>query len=434
MATKKKVVKKKAKSEGLESVAVAVVPEIVAIPKVREHQVDKRKKAAVSEFIGRMRIAGGGTVMMASDSISTYGLRRPCGIMQLDIDCAGGLPAGGLSTLVGPDGAGKSELLYLYMAQHQRIYGNDSRIALAHTEGQFDFFRAKRMGLQIPIPETVIEEKRSNRAARNQPDLTKEEIAYWRFGIGDFIFIGGNSGEEILDKVIAAVAEDIFGIVAIDSLQGLIPQADADKEMDEVEKRAAFATLITKFMKHYIPLTSGLSKPNYTTLIAISQVRANPDKGSNPYAPDFIAQLARSMKHYHLIEITLTSGQQIKKTFSGVNTTVGKDLKWKLTKGKAGAHDNISGSTSLTYPEYTTDGHSVDVINSVIDAGRKYGVIREGRGGQAFVVRPGEGDRQIVDPAPSIKALEGMMRIDPEYEHAVRQEILLAAKLDCRYQ
>lgn len=433
MAAKKKVKKVAAKKEAAAPVAA---PDMVAeLPKVSAHAVDKEKVAAFRNFMGQMKSKGAGTVVLASEASSTYALRRPCGIMQLDIDCAGGLPAGGLSTLVGPDGAGKSELLYLYMAQHQRIYGNDARIALAHTEGQFDYWRAKRMGLQISVPVSLIEEKRAIRSARGQPDLTKEEIQYLKFGIGELVLIYGESGEEILSSVTEAVRSNAFGIIGIDSLQGLIPQADSDKDLDETEKRAAFATLITKFMKHYIPLTAGIGTPNFTTLIAISQVRANPDKGTNPYAPDFIAQLARSMKHYHLIEVTLTTGAQIRKSIGGKDQTIGKQLKWKLTKGKAGAHDNVTGETAIIYPEFSSGGNAVDVIESVIVTGMRYGVIREeARTGKAWVVRPSENDRQIIEPAPSIKTLAMMMKIDPDYEQTIRQEILLAAKLDCRYR
>lgn len=430
MASKKKVAKKSIKVPGTATPASTAG---VVMPKVRDQAVDKTKQAAMRNFLGQMKTAGN-VVMMANEATSTYGLRRPSGIMQLDIDCAGGLPAGGLCTIVGPDGTGKSELLYLYMVQHQRIYGHDSRLALCHTEGQFDFWRAKRMGLQVSVPKLIIEERRSIRASRGQPDLTREEIEYLQFGIGEFVFIGGSSGEDTLDAVIAAVASDAFGLVGIDSLQGLIPQADADKEMDEREQRAAFATMITKFMKHYIPLTAGLSKPNFTSLVALSQVRSNPDKGTNPYAPDFVAQLARAMKHYHLIEITTTSGQQIRKAIKGENVTIGKELKWKITKGKAGAHDHVSGSTSLTYPEYSSNGRGIDTIGSVIITGIRYGVIREHPStGKALVVRPSE-EREIVDSSPSIAALQAMMELDPEFEYVIRQEILLAAGVDCRYQ
>ena len=432
MAAKKKVAKKAATKTAAAAQPRPVAVATTALPKVREQVIDKTRQASLRNFLGQMKSAGS-TVMVASEATSTYGLRRPSGIMQLDIDCAGGLPAGGLCTIVGPDGTGKSELLYLYMAQHQRIYGHDSRVAICHTEGQFDFWRAKRMGLQVAIPKSLIEERRANRAARNQPDLTTEEIEYLQFGIGDFVFLGGNSGEDKLDVVLAAVASDAFGLIGIDSLQGLIPQVDSDKEMDEREVRAAFATMITKFMKHYIPLTAGLSKPNYTSLVAVSQVRSNPDKGTNPYAPDFVAQLARAMKHYHLIEITTTSGQQIRKAIKGENVTIGKELKWKITKGKAGAHDHVSGSTSLTYPEYSPSGRGIDTVGSAVITGIRYGVIREHpTTGKAIIVRPSE-DREI-NSSPSVAALQAIMEVDPEFDYEIRQEILLAAGVDCRYR
>jgi RecA/RadA recombinase len=439
-ASKKKVSKKtgakvakgpaKAAAAGPELPKTATVHEPV-IPQTNT-KVDVKAKAALRNYVGQMKAKGAGNVVFANEAISTYALRRPSGIMQLDLDTGGGLPAGGMSTLAGPDGTGKSELLYLYFVQNQRIYGEDSRIALAHTEGQFDFWRAKRMGLQISIPKMLIEERRSILASRGLPDLTPDQVKYLQHGVGDFILIGGDNGEQILDNMLSAIASNAFSIVGVDSLQGLIPKANADKEMDEIEKRAAFATMITKFTTHYVPLCSGLVEPNYTTLIGISQIRANPDKGTNPYAPEFIVQLAKALKHYHLIEVTLTTGQQIRKTVARQDTTIGKEMKWKITKGKAGAHDNVFGSTSFIYPEYTSHGQSIDTVSSAIVAGVRYGVIHE-TPSAVYIVRGGK-HAEGFDPVQNLAMMETMMRLDPEYENAIRQEILLAANINCRYR
>jgi hypothetical protein len=59
-------------------------------------------------------------------------------------------------------------------------------------------------------------------------------------------------------------------------------------------------------------------------------------------------------------------------------------------------------------------------------------VIHETRQG-VYVMRNGKVVEEI-DPAPSMQGFEVMMRLDPEYENAVRQEILLAAHLNCRYR
>jgi RecA/RadA recombinase len=436
MAAKKKKVTKKAMAKGAVKTAAPEAPKTAVshepiIPQVNA-KVDVKAKAALRTYVGQMKAKGEGNVVFASEAISTYALRRPSGIMQLDLDTGGGLPAGGMSTLAGPDGTGKSELLYDYFIQNQRINGENSRIALAHTEGQFDYWRAKRMGLQVTIPKMLIEEQRDILASRSQPDLTPEQIRYYQHGVGDYLLIGGETGEQILDNILDAVRSNAFQIIGIDSLQGLIPKANADKEMDEEQKRAAFATMITKFTTHYVPLCSGLTNPNYTTLVGVSQIRANPDRGSNPYAPEFIVQLAKALKHYHLIELTLTTGQQIRKAIKGDQVTIGKELKWKITKGKAGAHDNVFGSTSFIYPEYTSHGQSIDTISSAIVTGIRYGVLHE-TPSAVYVMRNGK-HVEGIDPAPNLSTMETMMRLDPEYENAIRQEILIAAHINCRYR
>src|SRR5690606_37891032 len=115
-------------------------------------------------------------VLVAAEdlSVNSY-LRRPSGVMQLDIDTGGGLPAQSMVTIGGPPNAGKSTLLYHYYGMHQRLYGESSYIAHACPEG-LDYIQARRCGWVIPVPLNVIEAMQKEREESGEPLLTQDEV------------------------------------------------------------------------------------------------------------------------------------------------------------------------------------------------------------------------------------------------------------------
>jgi hypothetical protein len=62
----------------------------------------------------------------------------------------------------------------------------------------------------------------------------------------------------------------------------------------------------------------------------------------------------------------------------------------------------------------------------------RYGVIHE-TPSAVYIVRGGK-HAEGFDPVQNLAMMETMMRLDPEYENAIRQEILLAANINCRYR
>jgi len=376
-------------------------------------------------------------IEFASNVPNTYELRRPSGIMQLDLDTGGGLPAGGLSYVSGPDNAGKTFLILLYMLMHQKLYGDQSALAFACVEGGFDFKRAINMGLQIAVPDAVIAQWDMERRQRGFPSYTKEEWQSFKQQAGEFLLIGGPTGEAIMQTTLNAIASKLFGIVAVDSVSIMLPEADASKDLDENNKRAANASLITDFIKHYTPMTSGLDGLNYTTLIFSSQVRANSAKSTAPahlqkYLKDWAATGAYAGKHGKLIDVTIWSGSKIERQYEGQKATVGKITKYELEKGKAGAHDNVNGEFSFFYDFFYPAG--VDRFDTIIVQGLKRGVIVE-KDGVVNVIQP---DTKLVHPElrnlPGLRNFRRMMEIDIDVEMAVRREVLASKGIMCLYR
>lgn len=390
------------------------------------------KKQALRELMSEFNEPDHKVIAFAEDVPNTYTLRRPSGIMQLDIDTGGGLPAGGLSCLTGPDGVGKNFLLNKYMAMHQRLYGDESCIGFAPLEGAFDFNQAIRCGMKVNVPDEMIEQWNQARVERGLPRYNKEEHKYFKQQVGEFVLLRGSTGEEVMDAMLECVGSKLFGIICLDSVNALLPAADASKDLDEGPRMAARATLMTRFFNLYNSHTSGLNGSNNTTLIFTQQVRANSAKASAPshlqrYLSDHKESGAYATKHFKLIDIHVSNGSKLKKKIDGEDTVIGKELKWSLAKGKAGTHDNINGMTKFLYETGTDD------LDTIIMVGLSAGVIVE-RKGKIHLIKPETGEIGDIKDIPNATQLRKMMEVDFEFELAVRREILAAKGIQCLYR
>jgi RecA/RadA recombinase len=447
MAAKKKKAKKKAGTKKAKK-PKALSDEELVIPQVAGTSIAPAAQGpsgavlhtAMREFIAseNSQYDDHKVIEFASNVPNTYELRRPSGIMQLDLDTGGGPPAGGLTYISGPDNAGKTFLILLYMLMHQRLYGDQSSLAFACVEGGFDFKRALNMGLKISVPDPTIAQWDQERQARGFPPYTKEEWQSFKQQTGEFVIIGGPTGEAIMQTALNCIRSRLFGIVAVDSVSILLPEADAGKDIEEHEKRAANASLITKFIKQYTPLTSGLDGLNWTTLLFSAQVRSNSAKATAPanmqkYLKDWASTGAYAGKHGKLLDICVWSGAKIDRQVQGKRVVVGKQTKYELLKGKAGAHDNVTGEFPFYYDFFYPAG--VDQLDTVIAQGMKRGVIVENpKTSKVDVIQPDTGQLSEIRNIPGMRNFRRMMEIDIDFELAVRREILASKGIMCLYR
>ena len=366
-------------------------------------------------------------VTSADDAHTNTYLRRPCGIMQLDIDTGGGLPAGKCCTIVGPNQSGKTTLMYHYYAMHQRLYGEDSLIANLCTEGNVDYFQARNAGWIIPLPWEVIDSRNAERIKLGHPRFTDEEIAELRREVGTNHLIENlGTCEEYLDVVQDLLKSNLYGIVGLDSYEGLMPSAEAQLEsLEKYPQQAARASLVGRFFQHYGPITR--NSGHFTTFIMTGQVRNNRAKSTAPshlakYLPDWAEAMPDSVKHWRRIAFNVWGGAKVSNEKKAEEReTIGKVINWVITKGTEGAHDNVRGETDFLY----ANGIGFNLLQTVFDAGLKYGVIRDGKNGLTFYPN-GEPD-DYLEGVPSSVEFLAAMREDMTKEMQVRRAITHAA-------
>lgn len=371
-------------------------------------------------------------ISFGSEVPNPYFMRYPTGCMQLDVDLGGGFPAGGMSTITGPDGAGKSVLLWLAMAMHQRIFGEKSMMALAPIEFLPDYFFMRHCGMKIAIPDEMIESAERIRVGRGLEKFSKEEIREMKTQVGQFVIIQGDTGEEIFDRVLECYASRLFGIIGVDGLNSFISDTEAQTEsLGDSFQQGQQATVLTRFCHKFHPLTMGTDGLNPTALIVTAQVRANRERANAPgpmqkYIKPYTETLPWALRHARLLGLTVWQGEKVKET-KGANKgeQLGRVMNWETVKGKAGTHDGIRGDTEFTY-EKLLDGQ-----RTVIQAGIKYGVVKEQKG-VISIIRP-EDSAVLEDNIAGVDKLLEYMQ-DLEFDLSFRGEILAAAGKQCVYR
>lgn len=414
-----------------------------------------KKMAGLEAKLNRKPNVKGASVMADIDMApNTYFLRRPSGIMPLDIDTGGGLPAGGLTYLSGPDGTGKTFLLNKYVAMNQRLYGEKSAVAIGISEAASDHFFMRKCGVQIAIPERMIDEQVSERKERGLDPFTKDELKAFRSKtVGWVKVLRGSTGEELLDSILECFESKAFDIIGLDSVSACLPAADALKDLDENAKRAAAAGMLTRFFQHYLNGTTGYYGPNATTVIFTAQVRANNKKAEaqahiQKFLPDYASQGAWAAKHGKLIDILVKPGQRKKKTITVTasdgsvqlveedeeeekktrKVLLNKIVNYEIMKGKAGVHDGITGEFDFHFEKLTEDQRMIIV------AALQSGIAHEREGLITFLdpatLKPFNGLNNIA----GINRLVEMMQKDFELELMLRRAVLTSVGIQCAYR
>jgi hypothetical protein len=397
-------------------------------------KVDPSLMRALGALMNQLNGKKHRTIAWGSEVPNKSMLRRPFGVTDLDIDTAGGLPAGDMSYLSGPDNGGKTYLMLMLMRMNQLLYGPRSSICYAALEDDFDFMFARKLGVRVAVPPSMIEQLDAVRKLRGAPRLSKEELAWLEDGMGAFTIVK-EQGEAAAQALLKIVRSNLFQLVFIDSISVLKPSAELEKDMNKDERMAGRAGLRTRFDLNYTAGKNDLDDVNYTTLVCSSQVRANMERANAPshiqkYIKPYYETGAYSSRHIKVIDVQISSGEKIYKKVGGESRLAGKMMKWELIKGKKGAHDNTRGEAPYYY-----EGHGeplgIDPVGSLVQAAVNRSVIKVTEGGRMKMLNPAT--RAYEDLADDETSLRAQLAGDFGFELMLRREVLASAGVECLY-
>lgn len=265
---------------------------------------------------------GKGSIMKLGDRAAVDVEPIPSGSLLLDKALGiGGYPKGRIIEIYGPESSGKTTLALHAIAEVQKRGG---RAAFIDAENAIDPVYAKHLG--VNIDELIL----------SQPD----------------------SGEQALNIMLMLIESGAVDLVVVDSVAALVPQAELDGEMGEMQVGAQ-ARMMSKAMRKL----SGMMNQNDCTAIFINQLRlkvgvmyGNPETTPGGYA----------LKFYSSVRIEIRKSEVIK---NGTEI-VGNKVNVKIVKNKVAAPFRKC-TLEITY------GQGLSALSELVDLAVDYNVIKK---------------------------------------------------------
>jgi hypothetical protein len=270
------------------------------------------------------------------------------------------------------------------------------------------------------------------RALHGDPPFTKEELTNLTEKVGELLIIQAATGEQVFEAVLRCVDSNEFGIIIVDSITNVLPEANAERDLVDANKIAARASLVTDFVSLYTPMTNRFGTPHRTTLIGIGQARAKQNRQT--YEKEWNTPAAWAWKHAVQQRVLLWNGQKMWKQHQGVKAVQGKEVVWQMSKGKAGAHEHTTGKFDFYFDDVFPDlgfPYGADRCDTLLTQGMSAGLIREA-GGKVFVVD--SAGEFIASDVPGLPVLKQMMEADFEFELLIRQHLMASKGIECLFR
>ena len=229
---------------------------------------------------------GKGAVMKLGDNEHTEIDVVSSGSISLDVALGiGGYPKGRIIEIYGPESSGKTTFALHAIAEIQKKGG---RAAFIDAEHALDPQYAAKIGVNI------------NDLLLSQPD----------------------NGEQALEICEALVRSGAIGIIVIDSVAALVPQAEIEGEMGD-----SHVGLQARLMSQALRKLSGIINKTNTVCIFINQLR---EKVGVMFGNPEVTPGGRALKFYSSIRLEIRKGEQIKLG----NDIVGNKTNVKVVKNK----------------------------------------------------------------------------------------------------
>lgn len=325
-------------------------------------------------------------IRLASDIEDPFSDRLPTGSLMLDCITGGGLPKGGLSQYIGLESAGKTSMAFKTIAAIQQMYP-DAKIVYAAIEHEFDRMWAEKLGV----------------------DTNK------------LIVLRAEGGESYLDSIKSIVDSNEYTLVAIDSIPALVTLDEVSRELSDSAKMGEKARLISRFVSRCIwgAKKTEEGESNKTCVLAINQYQFKIG-GYSPH-PGMIPKEAKggqTLRYAKLLDVEFVSGQRVTEGTGESKVEYGKQIKFRVIKGKVGCPEGGVGSVDFYHRDYG------NIKSGQIDIGKEYRIcgIRYG-----IIVRKGRYFKYL-DKDYEKAELENLITTDLKFKNKLRSEIIEASK------
>ena len=291
--------------------------------KREEKTKNKTKDQLLSDVVKQIeKEYGKGSIMKLGERTGVDVEPIPSGSLLLDKALGiGGYPKGRIIEIYGPESSGKTTLALHAVAEVQKKGG---RAAFIDAENAIDPVYAKHLG--VNIDELIL----------SQPD----------------------SGEQALNIMMMLIESGAVDLVVIDSVAALVPQAELDGEMGELQVGAQ-ARMMSKAMRKI----AGIMNHYDCTAIFINQLRR---KVGTVYGNPETTPGGFALKFYSSVRIEIRKSEAIK---NGAEV-IGNKVNVKIVKNKVAAPFRKC-QLEITY------GQGLSALSELIDLAVDYDIIKK---------------------------------------------------------
>ena len=299
---------------------------------------------------------GSGVVMKASEAKALDITRIPTGSIALDIITGGGIPESRVTLITGGYSCGKTAVATKIVAQAQKLFKKrfeegtekvQKKCCWIDAEGAFENEWAEKLGVDV---DSLV--------------VCKPEY-----------------GEQALDIADVMTKTDDIGLIVLDSIAALVPQAEADESMNKLFMGDA-AKMNNKFFRKLSGGMNGRDLGNVgdkaPTVILINQVRekigvmyGNPNTLPGGKGQEYSASIILELRRGDWIQFKMD------KNGTQVEEVVGQWVKATATKNKT-APPKRTGEFRFFFNDtpYTFKAGDIDTAEEIVRYAIKYGIIK----------------------------------------------------------
>lgn len=326
------------------------------------NEKDKALETAIKQIEKQF---GKGSVMKLGDEADRNIESSSSGSIALDIALGiGGYPKGRIIEIYGPESSGKTTFALHAIAEMQKSGGY---AAFVDAEHALDPKYAKSLGVDV------------DNLILSQPD----------------------TGEQALEITEALIRSGAVGIVVVDSVAALVPEAEISGEMGD-----SHVGLQARLMSQAMRKLSGIISKTNTICIFINQIRekvgvffGNPETTSG----------GRALKFYASVRLDIRRGEQLKEK----GEIVGNKVTAKVVKNKVAPPFKVA-TVDLIY------GEGISKTGEIIDIGSELNIVEKSGSWYSYNnERIGQGRENIK------KYLDENPKVKEEIENKIREHYSL---------
>ncbi|NCO74105.1 MAG: recombinase RecA [Cyanobacteria bacterium] len=327
------------------------------------NQISDKEKALNVVLTQIERSFGKGSIMRLGDATKMKIETISSGALTLDLALGGGLPKGRIIEIYGPESSGKTTLALHAIAEVQKSGG-----VAAFVDAEHALDPSYSAALGVDIDNLLVA----------QPD-------------------NGESALEIVDQLVRSSAVDI---VVIDSVAALVPRAEIEGEMGDLQ-----VGLQARLMSKALRKIAGNIGKSGSTVIFLNQLR---QKIGISYGSPEVTTGGNALKFYASVRLDIRRIQTLKK---GTEGEYGIRAKVKVAKNKVAPPFRIAEFDIIF-------GSGISSIGCLLDLAEKTNIVtRKG----AWYSYDGENIAQGRDNA--IKYLEEKPEVAVIIEQKVKAEL-----------